>query len=304
MNAARSMLLIGKKTSLVSQPLLFIASSAEEIMQIVIHVGFDRSGTSFIAGAIERHPQVRYFCQPDNSAALHRAQWEYWEVGGGDEASNRFLRELSAGRIDREYVVSDWFKKYGCGLYELRPDGINLVKTTKVHFKVRWLQQHHNIKVMAVIRDPRATIASLVRNDFHTRWYAMKDFEATRAVVESGKLPETGLDLTPPDPSDWLRGISYLLLVRTAVLCADLGWDENSFVNYEMACQDPSTYLCERMGLPRHDLVTTPKQDFNIIGRSFESEYKGWHDLELAQRDAVESVLRPLCEKLGYPRVV
>ena len=138
-------------------------------MRTVILIGFDRSGTSYVAGMLERHPDVKYFCQPDNSSPLHRAQWEYWVPGDGDPASNRFLEELAGGRIDDEYVVSDWFKRYGCGEHELDPSAVNVIKSTKLHLKVHWIENFENIEVMAIARDPRATIASLVRNDFHRK---------------------------------------------------------------------------------------------------------------------------------------
>ena len=270
-------------------------------MRVVFLIGFDRSGTSFIGGALERHPGVRYFCQPDSSSPLHRAQWEYWGPGDGDAASRRFLRRLTEGEVDRGYVVSDWFRRSGCGAYELDPAAANVVKSTKLHWKVRWLEKFPGVEVLAVVRDPRATVASLVRNDFHTRWYSRADFDAAARVVASGALPETGLDLTPPDPSDWVKGLSYLVLVRTAVLCADLGWDPDRMVVYEHACDDPGGHLCGRLGLAACDLGSSAERDYNIIGRPFEGKYAGWWAMGGAERAAAEEVLGPLCERLGYP---
>lgn len=271
-------------------------------MRTVFLVGFDRSGTSFVAGMLERHPRVQYFCQPDNSSPLHRAQWEYWGAGDGDAASNRFRDALAAGRVDRDYVVSDWFRRFGCGEWELSRDAVNVIKSTKLHWKVRWLERVPAFEILAVLRDPRAAVASLVRNGFHEKWYGPADYRAARERVTSGDLPDTGLDLSPPGESpSSVAAVAWLLLVRTAVLCADLDWDERRLLFYERARERPSGYLCSMLALPPHDLDAAREQDFNIIGRPFEGEYRGWADLDAAARGEIQAVLGALCRRLGYP---
>jgi hypothetical protein len=271
-------------------------------MRVVVLIGFDRSGTSYVAGVLEEHPDVKYFCQPDNSSPLHRAQWEFWTPGDGDAASNHFLRELVGGRIDREYVVSDWFKRFGCGEYELDARRLNLVKSTKLHLKVRWLEQFPTIEVGAILRDPRASIASLVRNGFHEKWYGARDYAAARALLGSGVLPDTGLDLSSPgDAPTSVEAMAWLYLVRTAVLCADLGWDRARMVFYEEARRRPSEYLCSALRLPLHDLDRARARDFNIIGDPFVDESHGWRTLTTADRHALQRLLGPLIRRLGYP---
>jgi hypothetical protein len=270
--------------------------------RIMIINGFDRSGTSYVGGVLEHHPDVKYFFQPDNGSPLHRRQWEYWEEGIYDERSYAFMKELGNGRINQDYIVSDWFKKYGCGEYNLDPQKLNLIKSTKLHLKVRWLRQFKHTEVMAIIRDPRATVASLVRNDFHTRWYGPKDYEAAcRLVAERPLRDAAELGIAPPGtaPSP-TRLISFLVLVRTAYMCHDLGWRKERIIFYEHAVKDPDGYLTGMLGLSKFAVSRFAENDFNIIGDTFRGISRGWQSLRTAEREEVDEILTPLCWKLGY----
>jgi len=269
--------------------------------RVIFLVGFDRSGTSYIAGLLEHHPQVRYYCQPDNGSPLHRAQWEYWHPGDGDAASRRFLELLQAGRIDSSFVNNPWFGRTGCGKFSLDPKRVNVIKSTKLHLKVNWLQQFSGIELMAVIRDPRSVVASLVENDFHTRWYTERDFQAATRLVESGKLPEVGIDLTPPKCPTAAGMTAYLVLLRTAVLCHDLDWKPQSLVRYETSVHSPTEHLCTQLNLAPYELEAFREHDYNLIGQPFRGLYHRWHNLRNEIRSEAQTVLEPLCVRLGYP---
>ncbi len=270
-------------------------------MRTLVAVGFARSGTSFIGGVLASHPLVKYFCQPDHCSPLHHAQWEYWNCRDGDPASKQFFQGISEGRIDRDYIVSDWFRTAGCGEYQLGKQHVNFFSTTTLHAKIRWLQQYGGMELYAILRDPRAVVASLIRSALDTAWFRWEDYEAASRLVRSRSIPDTGLDLTPILSPTWIQALGYMVLVRTAILCTDLGWDPRHFLFYEDACDDPSYYLCDKLKLPLCDLDDAAEQNHNFIGHAFESEYRGWYELDETQRTEIHQVVWPLCERLNYP---
>ncbi len=269
--------------------------------RIIFLVGFDRSGTSYISGLLEHHPQVQYYCQPDNGSPLHKAQWEYWNTDDGDAASRRFFQTLERGRIDRSFVNNPWFRRTGCGRFELDPQSVNVIKSTKLHLKIRWIRQFSQVEVLGVIRDPRSVVASLVKNDFHTRWYTERDFQAAQRLASSGKLPDVGINLTPPRSPSAIGMMSYLVLLRTAIMCHDLGWQPEALVRYEASVHSPTEHLCSRLNLEPCELEMFRERDYNLVGEPFRGTYHRWYTLRSGVRSEVQTLLEPLCVRLGYP---
>ena len=154
-------------------------------MRVVLLVGFDRSGSSMVAKLLGAHPGVNVLFQPFNSSEVHRAQWTIWPPEQPAPETEAFLRGLLEGRLDRSYVRSDWFWKHSTA-HTVDPERVNLIKDTKLHFQVGWLAKRFpEIELFALWRDPRGILCSLLRNDFHRRWYGDDAFRELRDLVDA-----------------------------------------------------------------------------------------------------------------------
>ncbi len=237
----------------------------------VIVNGFDRSGTSMIARLLARHPDVELFFQPFSGTAVHRTQWEIWDESVEAPEVEAFLRGLSAGRLDRNFLSSDWFVNHS-SVFEPRPGRLHVIKSTKLHFKIRWFRAHWpQTPIFGIYRDPRAVLCSLVRNDFHRTWYGERAFEAAeRAIVSDPGLRKAYSRFLGPGRSDVER-MALAVAARTHVMARDLPRD--AWIRYEEVLRDPNGTLnrfLARFGCPEHDFSRHVAEDFNVVGKPFE----------------------------------
>jgi len=237
--------------------------------RLALAVGFDRSGSSMIVKVLAAHPEIALLFQPFNSTDVHRAQWQAWDPADPQPATEAFLRGLLAGELDRAYIASDWLDNHS-STERVEPDKLNLVKDTKLQLQIPWLAARFpEIPVYGIWREPRAIVASLMRNDFHLRWYGKVGPAELRAIVRD----VAGLDDYAPmldrPLSEHVR-MALIVAVRTHPLVRDVPPDR--WLVYEEILADPNGRLgafCADFGLAPFDFAPHVAADHNVIGKPY-----------------------------------
>ena len=238
-------------------------------MKLVILNGFDRSGTSYIGGLLSRHPRINYFFQPFSGTEVHRSQYEVWDENTEAPVDEGFIERLQRGRIDWDYLASDWFKRYS--QYAFPACGrAGLIKETKLHTKVRWLKQRFpEIPVYGIWRDPRAVLCSLVRNGFHEKWYGASALENTRRLIAT----EDSLSGFRPfcdERIDAVQSMALVMAVRSELFAENM--DPDKWIIYEQVLDNPDYYLnrfCRKIGLTEYSFSEYSRQNYNASGLPF-----------------------------------
>lgn len=237
--------------------------------------GFDRSGTSMIARLLANHPDVELFFQPFNSTVLHRSQWEYWDHTRSNAEVEDFLTQLINGHVDRDFISSDWFERYSTTL-EVVPGKLHVIKSTKLHFKVDWLTaKFPELKFYAILRDVRAVLCSLLRNDFYERWYGEAAYaDLLRYVRKDEQLPDRLREAVESADSD-LKKMAAIVGVRTEVMLRAV--PRERVIRYGSVLNCPNDTLngfTSTFGLADFNFAAGIGRDYNVIGKQF-----GGHDL-------------------------
>lgn len=239
--------------------------------RVVLLIGFDRSGSSMVAKMLGRHPGVNLLFQPFNSTEVHRAQWSIWPPDRHVPVTEAFLQGLLEEKLDLGYLASDWFARHSSS-DRVEPEGVNLIKDTKLHFQIEWLKQKFPaIEIVGLWRDPRGVLCSLMRNDFYRRWYGDASFRKISALV--GARPELAKFRAPRDAADSdTRKMALIVAVRTDHLFRHL--DAGSRLEYEAILEDADGVLnglVGRWGLEPFSFQPHLGEDYNIIGKPFEA---------------------------------
>ena len=237
---------------------------------VAILVGFDRTGSSMIAKVLGMHPAINLIFQPFNSTIITKSQWEIWPEDYKEPETEVFLKQLLEGKIYKEYIRSDWFYNHSTS-HDFEPGQLNLIKDTKLQFKIPWLQANFpEIKLFGIWRDPRAVLCSLVRNDFHKAWYGDIDKELIQAMIKSSELLSDYEQLVPADP-DEVELMALAIALRTHFMVKTIS--PGNWVVYEQIMKDPDQCLNEftsKFGLDRFEFSEWINTDYNIIGKPFQ----------------------------------
>ncbi len=173
--------------------------------------------------------------------------------------------------IDQEFITSDWFERHSTSR-QVHSDRLNVIKETKLHFKIEWLRTRFpQIGILGIWRDPRAVVCSLVRNGFHRKWYGQPAFDAIGPVVRTNPA------LAPlrrflDELLDEVEQMAVIVAARTRVMadCLETG----DWIVFEDILADPNAALgpvLGRWGLEPFDFVPHMNEDYNVVGRPFES---------------------------------
>lgn len=158
-------------------------------MKLLIINGFDRTGSSMMGGVLANHPDVSFMFQPFSSTEVHRDQFEVWSPQDSHPDTKSFLDGCLEGHVKKDFISAIWFDKYS-SVEDIKDKKLNLIKETKMHFKIDWLRVNvPTVKFVGIWRDPRGILASLVSNNFHIDWYAKKNtYEKVMGLCR--QLPE------------------------------------------------------------------------------------------------------------------
>lgn len=264
-----------------------------EHFQLCLLEGFDRCGSSMIARVLALHPEVNLIFQPFNSTEVSKTQWARWQVNESHLLTVNFIENLSKGKINRDYIQSDWFKNYSSS-QQVQPK-LNLIKDTKFHFKIDWLQHHFPaIAVYGIWRQPEEILHSLVRNGFHKTWYDYLTPEMLKRSIsfyESLSSYSSLLEKTLEDYEVMAIGIA----LRTEILSQAVS--PSNWLVYEDVVREPNFILnqfLKRFNLPAHDFSAAMQEDFNVAG-TFSSERTSWKDFfSSAQQQNIAAIFQQL----------
>ncbi|HXH18243.1 MAG TPA: sulfotransferase [Chitinophagales bacterium] len=239
-------------------------------LKICFLIGFDRSGSSMIARMLAHHPQINLLFHPFNSTEVTHTQWRYWEPEEKHNATARFLRKMTEGVLDKSYIKSDWFYNYSKTL-EIQPDGLNLIKDTKFHFKIEWLRKNFpQIEVFGIWRNPRDILCSLLRNDFHRTWYSHLNIELLMSICSGIKrLRKYRQFLKAPIGQEEIMAIA--LAMRTEMLLVQT--KKTNWLVYEKILAKPDVHLnsfTARFRLKPFQFGKFLQNDYNVAGKKFE----------------------------------
>jgi len=238
--------------------------------KICFLIGFDRSGSSMISRVLAQHPKVNLLFHPFNSTEVTQTQWEYWQPKENHQDTFQFQKKMTEGILDKEYIKSDWFFNYSKSP-EIKPDELNLIKDTKFHFKIDWLQENFpEIEVFGIWRDPRDILCSLVRNDFHRLWYANLNVELLRRICSTIQPLAKYNPLTGNSLQQY-EAMALGIAMRTEMLMARI--KKRNWLVYEEIIAEPDVHLNEftaRFGLSRFDFKDLINKDYNVVGEKFE----------------------------------
>jgi hypothetical protein len=262
--------------------------------QVALIVGFDRCGSSMIAKVLAAHPDIGLVFQPFNSTEVHRAQWRSWPPEVPRPATERFLRGLLAGTLDRDYIASDWLDNHSRIAGDTRLD---IVKDTKLHFQLPWLAARvPEIPVYGIWREPRAIVASLMRNEFHQRWYGNVGRRELADIIDH----ERGLDAYGPmlgRPLAEHERMALIVAVRTHALVS--GVPGGRWLVYEDIVTAPNERLgelCADFGLSSFDFAPHTGVDQNVIGKPYAGADLWRAYFDDRQRADLDRVFAPLEE--------
>lgn len=242
-------------------------------MRVLIINGFDRCGSSMIGGLLSRHPGVAYFFQPLSSTEVHRTQYEVWGADHQAPDTESFFRGILNGRLDAGFIAADWFRRHSTAS-QICPDRLNVIKETKLHFKIDWLRARFpQIAILGIRRDPRAIVCSLMRNDFYRKWYGEAAFDSVCRVI--GSDPALG-SLRPflAAPLADADKMAMIVAARTRHMSDRL--PPGDWIVYEDVLANPNAALgdlARRFGLAPFDFSPFLGEDYNVIGRPFESPH-------------------------------
>ena len=268
-------------------------------MKLLILNGFDRSGTSYIGGLLAQHPEVNYFFQPFSSTEVHKTQFEVWGKGYSAPDSERFLRAIQNGVVDSEFITSDWFDRYSSYSFDVNRK-VCLIKDTKLHAKIGWLKgAFPDTTVYGIWRDPRAILYSLLRNEFHIKWYGEPALKKTAEMIRA----EPGLECfmeyieRPLSPE---AQMALIIAARTRLMLLGLNHDE--WLSYEHITVNPDSglnNLCERLGMSEYDFSKLRDRDYNVTGLPY--QHKDLWQSQLSK--SVLSHVQPIFDSIQQHKV-
>jgi len=265
----------------------------KEQFQLCLLEGFDRCGSSMIARVLSLHPEVNLIFQPFNSTEVSKTQWQRWQVNEQHPLTAQFIEHLLKGEIDHDYIQSDWFKNYSSS-QQVQPK-LNLIKDTKFHFKIDWLQHHFPaVSVYGIWRQPEEILHSLVRNGFHKTWYDYLTPEMLNCAVASYENLSPYAPLLEKNLEDY-EVIAIGIALRTEILL--LSVVPKNWLVYEDVITHPNLILNQflrRFNLPSFDFSSAMQEDFNVAGK-FSADRVSWKDFfSSAQQQKIAAILQPL----------
>lgn len=145
-------------------------------------VGHHRSGTSFLNSLMRAHPLIESMNEPLSQHIRGFLDWD--------------LRPWHPSHVPSELVarpgVLEYLTDLQVALHADR-DVVSGFKETCLTHKLGWTKAFFGeVSVVAVVRDPRATVASIVARNMHERWNYVRLLQAYSKLDE--RLPLVNWD--------------------------------------------------------------------------------------------------------------
>jgi len=242
------------------------------------------------------HPQIELLFQPFNSGSVREKMNQILsdEVVAAEDVF--FFSELNSGRLWREYIVSEWFEKHST-TREIDPGAVNIIKTTINHLSIAWIQKNfQNIFFWGIWRNPYDVLASLLRNDFYSKWFVGAEGDLAKTVRQNEAFfVNDFIDLSSLIEQRPARAMAYIIAVRSYFYFSYL--KSGQLFNYEQFRQDANTEL-GKMGtaynLKHYHWTDSTRSDLNVIGSSWSPGQNHRHGIPLEDREYVALAFKPL----------
>lgn len=269
--------------------------NSPEINNFILN-GFDRCGSSAISRTIATHPDIEIIMQPFNSGSIRQKLYQVIDDGNATKQDFAFFHQLEEGVLDRTYIKSSWFEKFSSTLTFLEGK-LHLIKTTQNHFTIAWVKQNFPlIESWGIWRDPYDTLASLVRNDFHTRWYAGAAAELAKTVRQEEQLRSAYAKYLNCLESS-VQEMAFILSVRTWFYFQHV--DPGKVISYDAFVRDANqalSHLLDYFQLRPHKFGDSGESDLNIVGKKYIKESSYIDCIPESDRSACEQLFVPLYE--------
>lgn len=244
-------------------------------MRNVIISGFDRCGSSMMCGLLAKHPDISMMFQPTNGTEVHQDMLKPWKPADIHTQAYDFFAGLCSGIVDNSFIKRDVFEKHS--EYETFPNStINIIKETKCCMKTGWLVNNFPIEVFGIWRNPRAILCSLVKNDFHIKWYGDKAFTQVLKLVHTDNKYN---DLIVPCGSLLTPAYKMAIVIAASLIALKDSLLPNNWLVYEEVVRSPNECLNDFIhpfGLDYFDFSQYTNTDFNVSGEDFNDKME-WY---------------------------
>lgn len=256
--------------------------------------GFDRSGSSAIARVLATHPDIEIIMHPFNGGSIREKLYQVMDSSNASPEDVDFFSKLENGVLERSYIKSQWHEKHS-SVPDFVPGKLHLIKTTQNHLTISWVRSNFPlIENWGVWRKPLHILASLIRNNFHTLWYADAATELKKTVGSN-----TLLDSIFGKYSDMLtnpvREMAYVIAARSWFFFYHL--EPGKVIDYQEFSCDPETALSPVLryfGLPPFDFDSAGNEDLNITGKEYKPGASHLDCISPADHAFCEGLFQPL----------
>ena len=241
----------------------------------VVLLGHDRSGTSWIADSLFRHPAVRFFYEPSNPSSQLSGNWNFW---------NR-IPDAKAAHPDLEAAYDPIFSGTKLQVTSLRTVGTviykSLFQSSRIGVKDvglmlagEWFQRRYGATIIYTKRHPMAIAASCLKQGEQNAEKWLKSLR-TQERIEEFIRPELFRHAERADSiaKKMLAAVAIRHRILSHQVSCNPDWIE---ISYEEACMEPQrafTRCLNSAAIPiPTDLdewleSTTQTSDSNMYGR-------------------------------------
>ncbi len=264
--------------------------------------GFDRSGSSAISRVLATHPDIEIIMQPFNSGSIREKLYQIIDESNASDADIEFFRKLEHGALELSYIKSKWHNQYS-SVPDFVAGKLHLIKTTQNHLTISWVRQEFpGIENWGIWRDPLEILASLLRNDFHTAWYADASAVLENTVRNSDLLAGKFARFIP-GLTNQVRQMAFNIAARSWYYFYHLEPGKTLYYqDFSRDCNLALLPVLEYFELAPFTFETTTENDLNITGKQFAPGSSHLDCIPPEDRDFCEQLFQPLHEVVDRPK--
>ncbi|SHI37559.1 hypothetical protein SAMN04488096_101339 [Mesonia phycicola] len=151
----------------------------------VVVVGSARSGTSWLAETIAQQHRYRLLFEPEQETQTKNGKLlcdKYFTNDYNDVKANYYLKKVFANRVDCDWIAQSSNRKWKRHLWPLIPKKF-VIKFVRCNLSAKYMNEHFQIPVIHIIRNPYDVIKSQQRVRFP--WlYDLSHFAEQDHLVE------------------------------------------------------------------------------------------------------------------------
>lgn len=259
----------------------------------ILFNSFDRAGSTAIVKTLGLNESVEYLIHPFNGGPFRKSMYQIFDDKIASTDDHNFFKNLVKGELKRDYIVSWWHEKFSSTING-KKNKLHILKTTINHFSIKWIYDNYPlIDVWGVWRDPWEILNSILKNDFHGKWYDDAFDEIKDTIFKESEFEEYKLLYNEADSPT--KRTAFLISARSYYFFLLL--KKNFVINYHEFLKEPQTVYDRFVNNYKlqadEDVYNFAKQDLNVVG----SKLSGNKVLSHLNDDEIEYVsgaYRPL----------